>query len=176
MAVMESATSTRLDVRRGEGAVAFKAGGSIFLIAFLAIWLCGWAAGELAATTQLFGSVEPGEGRWFGVIWLLAWTLGGGAVLAFLVWTLFGSERVDASLVSLTHTYRVLGLSRTRVFNAREIRNFAFTEWHWSQRRNTAISFDYGQRTIRIFHGIESAEADATIEVLKSSLGVRRNA
>ena len=39
-----------------------------------------------------------------------------------------------------------------------------------------ALSFDYGQRTIRIFHGIESAEADATIEVLKSSLGVRRNA
>ncbi|HEV8269186.1 MAG TPA: hypothetical protein VGR00_13165 [Thermoanaerobaculia bacterium] len=82
--------------------------------AFLAFWLCGWFAGEVAAlaaaallTGILSGDSLPAPIRKIGVdavkapgiasvfllVWLTLWTLGGVAALAFLVKLLFGVDR-----------------------------------------------------------------------------------
>lgn len=53
--------------------------------AFLIVWLCGWAAGFVAATHELWQN--NGDTRGFLVLWLVGWTLGG--VFAMLMLYIF---------------------------------------------------------------------------------------
>jgi hypothetical protein len=57
-----------------------------FPVAFLFVWLCGWAAGEVAVLLTLLDLVPVqrgpgGGGTLFMVIWLTMWTLGGCAAM-----------------------------------------------------------------------------------------------
>lgn len=59
-----------------------------FPAAFLAFWLCGWAAGEFTALSSVLNlGLVPGKngggdgGNWFLLIWLIPWTLGGCAAM-----------------------------------------------------------------------------------------------
>jgi hypothetical protein len=184
---MEPTTSKRLEVREGQGYVRFKSGGPILITAFLAVWLCGWAVGEVTVAALLLRpETYTGQGPGlFLVVWLIAWTIGGGLAAFIFAWMLFGEEVVETNLSSLKHTARMFSLSRARTFGANEIRNMSWMDRARQQgpfpvanplSMLSSLSFDYGTRTIRIFSGIERAEAGRAIDVIRSSLGRRRDA
>lgn len=71
------------------------------LAAFLGLWLCGWAAGEVSAAKALWGLVRSWQGDWmalfpavFLVVWLAGWTIGGAFVWGFFLFSLRGREVV----------------------------------------------------------------------------------
>jgi hypothetical protein len=52
---------------------------------FLAVWLTGWAFGEVQVTQQLLSPAD-GAPQLFLVAWLIGWTVGGAFALATLIW------------------------------------------------------------------------------------------
>lgn len=184
---IEPTASKRLEVREGQGYVRFKSGGPILIMAFLAVWLCGWVFGEVTVAAMI---VRPetytGQGPGlFLVVWLIAWTIGGAVAAFIFAWMLFGEEIAESNLSSFTHTARMFSLRRVRTFGANEIRNMSWMDRVRQQASFpvanplsmlSSVSFDYGTRTIRIFSGIDRAEAEKAIDVIRSSLGRRRDA
>jgi hypothetical protein len=175
---IESTDSGRLSfVTSADGTrqVRFKMGASIFTAGILGVWLCGWAVGEIAAVTVLLpNATTSSEGMGFILIWLVLWTIGGAAAGGTLLWMLFGEEDLELPPGKLLHAYRVFGLTRVRAFDAREISNLQFHEQRMRRSTQTALSFDYGTRSLRIFHAINSAEAERAIAALEPALGIRR--
>lgn len=85
-----------------------------FIVAFLALWLCGWAVGEAFAINVLLafagvsaqiplpfgippfrGSPESLGVAGFVLLWLTLWTVGGIGALVSLLRLLFGSDTVE---------------------------------------------------------------------------------
>lgn len=172
-AAFESPESPRLSLSitpSGAQAIEFKAGGKA--IWFLAIWLCGWVFGMYFAISQLAGGAAASEGG-FLYVWLAIWTIGGLLAGATLVWGLFGSEVVLADSLSLQHAYKVWNFARTKQYQSNLVTNLRWIERPGRRNRQTGIEFDYGTRTVRIFGGVENAEAQKIIELLDSRLGTR---
>jgi hypothetical protein len=108
--------------------------------AFLAIWLCGWAAGEAFALGLLvWGGIAwitgepPGAGREplelasaaalgaFLLIWLAFWTLGGIAAATELLRELWGEDRLVARSDGLLVEWRAGPFRRRREIPRAEI-------------------------------------------------------
>ncbi len=83
------------------------------LIAFLLLWLAGWAAGESFALRQVLAPAPLGP-RAFLATWLAFWTLGGGFAISVCAWMVGGHERVRLGPDALTIRAEVLGLGPTR--------------------------------------------------------------
>lgn len=154
----------------------------LFIILFLGFWLLGWAFGEVMAGAALVchaGGVDCGpfhptgpEGgaSLFLLVWLLAWTVGGGAALLAWVWVAFGREIVTVTDRALTVRKDVLGRGREREHDMAHVRDLRvslapFNPWDpsgalrmWGVGGGT-IAFDYGARTVRFGGGLDEAEA-----------------
>jgi hypothetical protein len=109
--------------------------------AFLAFWLCGWAAGETFALWMLItGAValltgkppgpasqplELGPALMMGaflVVWLTFWTIGGIAAFTELLRLLWGEDRITVASGRLTVTRRRGPFRSVRVFDRDAIR------------------------------------------------------
>lgn len=66
----------------------------IALVAFLMVWLTGWAVGEFFALSEIFRSGSPWAVDLFLLVWVTGWTFGGLAVLTVVAWQLFGVEKL----------------------------------------------------------------------------------
>lgn len=109
---------------------------------FLAVWLTGWAVGELVALATLTRGLSaflagtapatPGmpllAGGAFLMLWLVVWTLGGVAAIRQLLRTLWADDRLVLRGDRLICTRRIGPFSTTRRFEAREIRSIHVRE------------------------------------------------
>src|SRR5512138_821345 len=63
-----------------------------FIVLFLGAWLCGWAMGETFAIGTLLGGREGKGPGAFLALWLVLWTVGGGAAIFAFLMNLVGRE------------------------------------------------------------------------------------
>jgi hypothetical protein len=141
------------------------------VIAFLPIWLVGWAFGERSAGADAL----HGKGSLFLYVWLAAWTAGGVGAVFSLFWMLAGRERItlDGSRVSIR--YEIGPFGRTRRFGVNTIRNLRCSPILVTRSSLVApgtIAFDYGAKTYRFGAGIDEAEANDLVRQMKERLPV----
>jgi hypothetical protein len=79
-------------------------------VAFLTVWLCGWAAGEGFAIAALLSSRTPLGARLFLALWLALWTFGGITALFAVLWHVAGRERLVLGPGALRLRREVLGV------------------------------------------------------------------
>jgi hypothetical protein len=157
-----------------------------FLTMFLAVWLCGWVAGESAAIAQLLGHPfprsKPTSAAFLGV-WLVFWTCGGVAALVTLLWNLAGREIITLSSTKLTRRTEILSVGRSFSYQVRDIKSLrpsmdASYGFHRSGRGALpfgaggigSLVFDYGARTIRLAPSLDEAEAKMLVNEFSTRL------
>jgi hypothetical protein len=94
----------------------------------------------------------------------------GTAAFLRLVWLAFRRERVAMDGLELSIRRELAGLGRTKRFASGEVRNLRYSPGFTTSTRfapAAAIAFEYGARTYRFGLGIDQAEADDLIRVLK---------
>lgn len=141
--------------------------GLIFGIA----WLYFWA--------QFFINPEftNFENNVFISIWTLLWTLGGVMVLIFLLWGFFGQEIFNSNKNDIAFEKTIFGIGIKKRFEINEIKNFRFesvnesmfggNRWSFWGLGPGKIKFDYGLKTYSFGLGLDDAEANYIIEMLK---------
>lgn len=92
------------------------------VVVFLALWLAGWATGEVFALRQIL-SPAPLPAKLFLAVWVAFWTFGGAAALSICVWMLVGHERVRLRPDVFTIQREACGLGPTRVYELDRVLN-----------------------------------------------------
>jgi hypothetical protein len=152
------------------------------VILFLGVWLCGWAAAEVAVIRQL---LRPGGGPpvAFLLFWLTGWTLGGGWALGTLLWQLAGREILSVENGQLIYRIELFSLSRTREFAGDQIARLRAVDYAPNLLSQQAawmpplfgsgmgpIAFDYGAKSYRVGQSLDESEAPKLVEMLLSRL------
>lgn len=91
-----------------------RGAGRFVSAAFLAFWLCGWAAGEAFALWVVGATAIPLPAAVFLLFWLGLWTLGGYAAIKGLLRLVWSSDRIAAGPSGLNVVHR-LGPFRSTV-------------------------------------------------------------
>src|SRR5579864_9556322 len=98
-----------------------------FLAAFLFVWLCGWAFGEVAVAVRMISGRMGEMPMPVALGWLTFWTAAGLFMGFVWLWNLFGRELVifgDRSLILRRELVRPL---RTREFDLALVRNLRYS-------------------------------------------------
>lgn len=177
------------------------------VVAFLSFWLMFWLLGELSVIgvvgVNLFRGLlgrtleqlaeagwsfpEVGAGVLFLLVWLIAWTTGGGYALYTWLWLVTGKEEVEVDGQAITIRHRILGLSRPKSFLVDHIRDVrigpaihsSILGWPrapgiWGIAEGS-IAFDYGARTFRFASGADEAEAKQILRIIWDRFPQYRN-
>jgi hypothetical protein len=172
------ATSTRFSIRLS---------GANCSSLFLAVWLCGWAVGEIFVGVTLVNSVAQflagGETIFTGetlflVFWLAFWTLGGGFALYTVSMQVAGREVIEVSHDAIKIAKKAFGVGLGKTYNAINIDNLRIDESlpqfaaatsqlppalgrfsRGAAAANGALAFDYGGSTVRFGIGLSLDEA-----------------
>ena len=161
-----------------------------FIIAFLPLWLMGWAFGAVTAGSELLQFKETqGESFLFLVVWLTLWLFFGFAALLLLMWTLFGIEKVLVTPGTFDIRREVFGLGFSREYDLSHARGLRVTSDSFSMFDprmalrfwgfgGGPIAFDYGSSTVRFGSGMEEAEASRVVARILTRFGSlgRKNA
>jgi len=151
------------------------------LVAFLSLWLCGWAVGEIAVPVAY---ARGGGSALFLVLWLSLWTVGGVYVMYVWLWIVAGQELVYVDGVSLVITHRTLVFSRSRAYDFSQVCDLraspvGFDPWDsssslqwWGIGGGTA-AFDYGAGTYRFGGRLSEAEAKRLVEAINRRFAVQ---
>lgn len=148
---------------------------SVCVMLFLPAWLAGWTVGGVTAYQQFMSATH---GRAFLGFWLCGWLLGELFAAGTLLWLIFGKETVKVSLVSLTHTYRVLLWSRSRSYLPASIKNLRWQPGSGYGRYGTqsCVSFEYGAKTVSMARGCDAGEGNAIVGAIAKRIGERSRA
>jgi hypothetical protein len=151
-----------------------------FLVFFLICWLGAWGFGETTAFRQLVTG-QGRNGASFMMFWLAGWTLGGAFAAGSVLWMLNGREivsiRPDISRLGVRSAIGNVAV-RTREFDLSQVRNLRVTNAPYNPYRldfrqsswgslGSAIAFDYGSRTFHFGVGLDEAELQMLLQVLK---------
>ena len=155
-----------------------------FQILFLGFWLCGWAAGELSAISELFlfhnGTQEADH---FLLLWLFGWTVGGLFAMTTLLWQLAGKEIAEISGLGIKLSHRVWGLRWSQQYAAADIQDLRVSPQPITRHRRSSslyywgltggvIAFDYGAKTIRFGSGVDEAEAKQIVKTIQQHYSI----
>ena len=127
------------------------------LIAFIGLWLAGWAVGEVSVITALFTGSRPATGAPL-VVWILAWTAIGALLVALEAFLIDGQEIVTIEPAGVTRRAQAFGLGLSRSFPAGEVSAFrpaAINEGDTCE----FLAFDHRDRTVRFGTGLSEATA-----------------
>jgi hypothetical protein len=115
--------------------------------------------------------------------WLVGWTIGGALAAAAVLWQLAGREVLTIDSLSLLYRVEALGIGRSRLFRAADVKNFRSTEYASSPFMNQRtlfppiigagygpVAFDYSARTFRIAPSLDEAEARVLVGEMTSRL------
>ena len=165
---------SRVTVSEEAGALRFviPAGRHWFMTLFLPFWLLGWAWGEVTVLSKLIegGTGAPTVFLWS---WLGAWTVGGLWTIYTLAWNAVGRELVVVDGSTFVLRREILGVGRSKEFDCAQVRGLRASretvsygsEGGWVRTRN--LAFDYGARTCRFGEGLDEAEAQQLVEMVK---------
>lgn len=143
------------------------------LVAFMLVWLCGWAAGEWFALSEIFRSGSPLAVDLFLIVWATFWTLGGLVVLLIVGWQLFGVEKLFLIEGGGIVTERGLGpITRRKVFRVDQVSDVGFADG----KRKSTVDGVFSGGAVRFFadgkpqfFGIEldDEEADRVVILMR---------
>ena len=167
--------------------VVIPARRNLFVVAFLGVWLCGWAVGEVTAAGFLmsaFGSEGALIASPFLLFWLCGWTIGGAVVIGLLLWNLIGKEVVtlEHGVLTIAKQLGPVGLPKrydlSHVRDARVApppvrsgrRQYRGTGWPGFGAVLSGIAFDYGARTFHFGADLDEAEAKYLLDLLHPRL------
>ncbi|MDE3175322.1 MAG: hypothetical protein KGM15_04335 [Pseudomonadota bacterium] len=150
---------------------------SLFLMAFLTVWLAGWSFGGAAAMARMWADFSP-----FLAFWLCGWALGEAGVIATLAWMAAGRETIRAAGADLEISAELLGFVRRRLYRGAHIHNLsaAGSPELFARRRldnpmlwapaSGGVKFVYGARTVYAGVGLDEAEGAMIVDLLKRRL------
>ena len=163
--------------------VVIPAKRNLFVVAFMAVWLCGWAFGEVTVVGflgELFASEGGLVAAPFLLFWLCGWTLGGAAVITFLLWNLIGREVITFEHGTMIVAKRIGPLGLPRRYDLAHVRDARVSPPSVTSRRGRRrgqnpftggkIAFDYGARTFRFGTDLDEAEAKYLLDILHPRL------
>lgn len=179
MAIVEPGKGRAILEQNGAGLlITIPAAVQAFGTIFLAIWLIGWAVGEIMVSRQLLSgelSHDPsGGGALFSIVWLAGWTLGGGWALYCLLWQLAGKEIIELTSTTLRQRKQTPLFSRSREYAIANMSNLRVAppqpQYYQGKYiisgpgfKGGAISFDYGRDTYHLASGLDEADAKYVI-------------
>lgn len=149
-----------------------------FALLFGTAWLGAWFFGFVSASGLWFSSGTGNSGAdGFLIFWLIAWTVGGLTIMALLLWGYFGQERFITDNSEILFEKTIFGIGLKNRLDLSEIKNFR-TEFgidNWFGGNRWAfwglgpgkIKFDYGLKTYSFGLGVDDAEANYIVELLK---------
>ena len=151
---------------------------SLFVIAFLALWICGWGVAEVMVAKQLVDGDAPPDGGLFMLAWLGVWTLGGGVAIYAWLWQVMGKEIITVRGQTLKTRRDVGGFGFDKVYDMVQMRDLRVGPISFSPVDLTAsfqlwgigggvISFEHGARTYRFGAGLDEGEAKQVVAAIK---------
>jgi hypothetical protein len=171
----------RAEVKQTGGAleITIPARKNPFVIVFLFFWLCGWGFGESMAIKSLF----KGSGNapaFFLLFWLCGWTVGGFFAMTIWLWSVLGKEIVSVNSSMINIAWTIGSLKRIKSYKMSDIKNFKVLEQPIEPSRgrnlslpgvgsNGVIAFDYGMKTIYFGGGLDPAEGNSILELLRQN-------
>lgn len=140
------------------------------LVAFLVVWLAGWAAGESFALSQIVGAPLPVVA--FLAIWGSLWTLAGVGVTTVVLWLLGGAEVLFLTDGFLVREIRFFGLVRRKVVPLDAITDIdvAANVRSASPTRLGKVHFNAAGRPMSFGIGFDRDEAKSALEAIKNYL------
>ncbi len=147
------------------------------VLIFLAVWLCGWAAGEWAAISSLLESADDWAAAGFLMVWLIGWSIGGGFALIFFLFMALGKERILVRPDAIYVRKEVLGVGPTRRYDRMQIRELHVLPIPQGRDRRGMksfgrIAFEYGEKTVTIGIVTKDDEANELANLLRGRLGL----
>lgn len=147
---------------------------NIAILAFLAIWICGWGFMGYPAGLNLLGNginqlIYKNTSQ---TVWVCAWILGLIFAIRTILWMFIGKEIITAGQGVLTISKNLKLINRSRAYDMNEATNFYVrstapqNKWCIVVRDESnsynigTIHFDYGMKTISFAEGIDEAEAN----------------
>jgi hypothetical protein len=148
---------------------------SLFVLLCLGIWAQQTYSAVRATLATPVGKLS--SGMLFGLVFL---ALFGGLVISTLIWSLFGTQSLTASLAKLTYTKHVGPFKWSRHFRPDTVQNLRWLDSvtvkgaEGPERTESSLRFDHGSKTITAFAGITEPECVALIEALNKAMGKKR--
>lgn len=148
-----------------------------FIVVFVSVWLCGWAAGEVGVLSMLLTGRTAGAPARLLVVWLALWSVGGCLAVLYLLWVFLGREVVIFRANRLVLMRKMGRLSTKRDYDLARVRNFRCAAWTYHSdgvlgkmgrfAGAGTIVFDYGESSFRIGAGLGEAESHDLVEVFR---------
>lgn len=149
---------------------------------FGTVWLGGWFIGFTSASDSFFSKDINNSGiDLFLTFWLLGWTVGGISLIVLLIWGYFGKEKFiiqnnEVFFEKTVYDFGIkLNLQKSAIKNFRiELNNYDNNN-NWFGNNNLGfwgigpgkIKFDYGLKTYSFALGLDDAEANYIVKLLK---------
>jgi len=149
-----------------------------FVLLFGTVWIGGLFIGLVSVLAFSFFSEIGGFGvDAFMIIWFMGWVVGVLVITPILLWGYFGQERFTTNRNEILFEKTVFGIGQKNRLNISEVKNFR-TELgnaYWLGGNNWAfwglgageIKFDYGLKTYSFGLGVDDAEANYIVGLLK---------
>ncbi|MCB0661653.1 MAG: hypothetical protein KDC24_02845 [Saprospiraceae bacterium] len=149
-----------------------------FILILGVAWQGGWYFGFINAL-DAFSFDQPGfEGiDGFMLVWLLGWSIAGIGVVIMLFWGFFGKERIIHNQRHLDFERTVFGLGLKKKLETKHLKNFRHEKvdeglfggnrWSIWGLGPGKIKFDYGMKTYSFGLGVDDAEANYLVDLLK---------
>ncbi|MEM1376931.1 MAG: hypothetical protein AAGG69_06035 [Pseudomonadota bacterium] len=151
---------------------------NLLLILFLAFWLCAWTVGGF----NIAPNVLSGNADSFFTFWLGGWAVAWLVVSSMLVWMITGYESLVLTNSSISHSYHVLGLRRTKHYDPASSDNLRWrgstSSWGasggWSYIfPSRALIMAYGGADVRLATDVDQTEADRIKDAVFKMTGVK---
>lgn len=142
-------------------------------LAIYALWLTGWAVGEIMVARFLWmqlvsRTMDLGGHTVFMLAWFGVWTLGGLALITTLVISIVRSERMQFTEDGIVHEIDILLRRSTGYFPSSDVTHLRAVERGVKPERKSpmqqlsadgTIQFDYKKKSWALGVGIDPAEA-----------------
>lgn len=149
-----------------------------FGLLFGTTWMGGWFLGFVSASGVLFSSGTGNFGAdGFMTFWLTGWTVGGIAITTMLLWGYFGQEKFITDSNEILFEKSVFGIGIKNKLEISAIKNFRTemsndnlfggNRWAFWGLGPGKIKFDYGLKTYSFGLGVDDAEANYIVGLLK---------
>jgi hypothetical protein len=142
---------------------------SILLVVFVTFWLAGWSYGGWETGKHLVQEFQFFEFAWMGM-----WAVGEIFGVYFLFRTATGEDLLLLSSDRLTLKKTIIGIGGDKNYRPSEVRNLRFQREVGGGRshRSSRIAFDHGAKTVEFGEGLDEAEANQLIAVIKSRCSI----
>ena len=135
-------------------------------VMFLAVWMCGWGAGEYFALSELFRG-GFGAPDLFLLIWVIPWTVGGLSVVWVVLWQLFGEEKLFFTAGALVREWALLWQGGRRTVAGADIRSVEVEGPGSDLGGMGTIVVGTSGRKMRIGSGLDLSEAELVAMLIR---------